>query len=143
MLSSLCHTLERLKQRTDPTTVAQLKGNSLEQVGVLLMERTSPPHNTDGVGLLSCWGRLKLKLPWTKRRTWDTDTRRRQSSVGCNIAATLRNKRRPKPAGGFRYDPLSYSQNFDEGCWDDDTVESLSRGFSSRYAAPSKLVGDK
>ncbi|KAJ0024354.1 hypothetical protein Pint_08530 [Pistacia integerrima] len=99
------------------------------------MERTnSPPHNTDRVGLLSCWRRLKLKLPWTKRR---------QSSVGCNIAATFRNKRRPKPAGGFRYDPLSYSQNFDEGCWDDDNVESLSRRFSSRYAAPSKLVGDK
>lgn len=143
LLSSLYHTLERLKQRADPTTLTQLKGNCLEQVWVLFMERTRPRHNSDGVGLLSCWGRLKLKLPWRKGGTWDTDTRRQQSSFGCNIAATFRNNRRPKPAGGFRYDPLSYSQNFDEGFWDDDDVESLSRGFSSRYAPPSKVLGDK
>lgn len=107
------------------------------------MERTSAPHNRHRVGWLSCWGWLKLKLLWRKRRTWDTDTRRRQSSVGYTMTTAFRNKRRPKPAGGFSYDPLSYSQNFDEGFWDDDNVESLSRGFSSRYAPPSKVLGDK
>jgi len=63
---------------------------------------------TGGGGLLSCFGRLKLKLPW-KRRT----------------------------VGGFRYDPLSYAQNFDDGKWEEDDEESLGRGFSARYAAPS------
>ncbi|KAJ4701503.1 Asialoglycoprotein receptor 2 like [Melia azedarach] len=105
------------------------------------MEGTSSsPRSTDEAagGLLSCWGRFKLKLPWTKRRIW-RDTRR-QTNVCWNIAAAFRAKN-PKPAGGFKYDPLSYAQNFDEGCWDEGNVDSLSRGFSSRYAAPSKSLG--
>lgn len=62
---------------------------------------------------VSCWGYLKLKLPWTKRK----DT--------CN-----------KSVGGFGYDPLSYAQNFDEGLMEDDEESSVHR-FSARYAAPS------
>ncbi|KAK7311722.1 hypothetical protein RJT34_10033 [Clitoria ternatea] len=76
------------------------------------MERSSsssPRSKTEGG---SCWGCLKLKLPWTKRtRTY-------------------------KPVGGFRYDPLSYAQNFDDGLVEDDE-EALHRGFSARYAALS------
>ena len=53
-----------------------------------------------------------MKLPWTKKT----------SSY--------------KPVGGFKYDPLSYAQNFDDGLLEDDE-ESLQRGFSARYAAPS------
>ncbi|EOY15528.1 hypothetical protein QQP08_023551 [Theobroma cacao] len=98
------------------------------------MERSSPPRNTDEEGLLSCWGRLKLKLPWTKRRI---------RSLGNSITAAFRAKQ-PRPVGGFRYDPLSYAQNFDEGCGDDDIEGSLYRGFSSRYAAPSsRSVADQ
>lgn len=98
---------------------------------------TSSSSSTDRAGSLSCWGRLKLKFPWTKRRVWsDADRTTREESVGCtNIAAIFR-ARRQKPAGGFRYDPLSYAQNFDEGCWDDDDEFSSSRRFSSRFAAP-------
>jgi len=86
------------------------------------MEKNKCPTSTVKEGLHSCWGCLKLKLPWTRQR----DQRRGVGKVG----------------GGYRYDPLSYAQNFDEG-WDDD--EELSqRGFSARYAAPSsKFQGDK
>ncbi|KAK7282918.1 hypothetical protein RIF29_12039 [Crotalaria pallida] len=73
---------------------------------------SSPRSKAEG-GWLSCWGRLKLKLPWAKQRSTY------------------------KHVGGFRYDPLSYAQNFDEGNWVEDDEESLSRGFSARYAALS------
>ncbi|CAJ1970542.1 unnamed protein product [Sphenostylis stenocarpa] len=75
------------------------------------MEKTS--SSSPRTGLLSCWGCLKLKLPWPLRRT---------SSH--------------KPVGGFGYDPLSYAQNFDEGCMDEEE-ESSRRRFSARYAAPT------
>ncbi|CAK7347298.1 unnamed protein product [Dovyalis caffra] len=111
------------------------------------MERTSPPRNTkeEEAGSLSCWGRLKyLKFPWTKRRISSntTTSSRQKSNVGCNItAALMRNNRKPKvPAGGrFRYSPLSYAQNFDDGSWDNDDIheDDVYPGFSSRFAPPS------
>ncbi|KAL2317588.1 hypothetical protein Fmac_031464 [Flemingia macrophylla] len=64
-------------------------------------------------GSFSCWGRLKWKLPWTKRTTTY------------------------KPVRGFGYDPLSYAQNFDDGCMDDEEESNSRRRFSARYAAPS------
>lgn len=76
------------------------------------MEKSGCSCSKSNGGWLSCWGRLKMKLPWTKRT----------SSY--------------KAVGGFKYDPLSYAQNFDEGLVEDDE-ESLHRGFSARYAAPS------
>ncbi|XVE60641.1 hypothetical protein DITRI_Ditri05aG0144200 [Diplodiscus trichospermus] len=99
------------------------------------MERSSPSRNTNiEEELLSCWGRLKLKLPWTKRKI---------KSLGNSITAAFKAKQ-SRPVGGFRYDPLSYAQNFDDGCGDDDIEGSLYRGFSSRYAAPSSgTVADK
>lgn len=75
------------------------------------METSSSPRGSKtngGGGLFSCWRGLKLKIPW-KRRTNNT----------------------------YRYDPLSYAQNFDDGTWEEDDEESLGRGFSARYAAPS------
>jgi hypothetical protein len=80
------------------------------------METSSSPRRskTSGGVLFSCWGHLKLKIPW-KRRTNNTY----------------------RHVGGFRYDPLSYAQNFDDGTWEEDDEESLGRGFSARYAAPS------
>ncbi|GMI77356.1 hypothetical protein HRI_001404900 [Hibiscus trionum] len=82
------------------------------------MERSSAREEE----LLSCWGRLKLKLPWR--------------SLGNSIRAAFRAKR-PRPVGGFKYDPLSYAQNFDDGNEDDDPEGAVYRGFSSRFAAPS------
>ncbi|PRQ46591.1 hypothetical protein RchiOBHm_Chr2g0090671 [Rosa chinensis] len=39
----------------------------------------------------------------------------------------------------LQYDPLSYSQNFDQGCsWDQPDEDDLcSRSFSMRFAVPS------
>ncbi|KAK7410435.1 hypothetical protein VNO78_01216 [Psophocarpus tetragonolobus] len=74
------------------------------------MEKSSSPRSKTNGGWLSCWGRFKLKLPWAKRTGY-------------------------KPVGGFKYDPLSYAQNFDEGGVEDDE-EFVHRGFSARYAAP-------
>ncbi|KAB1200405.1 hypothetical protein CJ030_MR0G007416 [Morella rubra] len=89
------------------------------------MEENTCPRRVDREGLLSCWGRLKLKLPWINRRLRSANIKKR------------------KFGGRFRYDPLSYAQNFDEG-WDDATEEVTQRGFSARYAAPPpKSHGDK
>ncbi|KAL2529684.1 Uncharacterized protein Fot_22285 [Forsythia ovata] len=61
---------------------------------------------------VSCWGFFKQMLSWM----------------------SLRNRTNHKlPPGNFRYSPLSYSQNFDEGNNDDDSFGT----FSSRYAVPS------
>lgn len=92
------------------------------------MEGIPSPRNADE-GSLSCWGCLKLKLPWTRRR------RRRRYCISCAIRPRSRGT---KHGGGFKYDPLSYAQNFDEG-FDEDDEEFLQRGFSARYAAPAPL----
>ena len=97
-------------------------------------KNSSPRDNTAEEGSLSCWGHLKLKLPWTRKRI---DRRPRSTNIGCDIMNILKWRKSPKPVGGFRYDPLSYAQNFDQGCWDDDNDDDSYRGFSSRFAAPS------
>ncbi|GMJ15238.1 hypothetical protein HRI_005193000 [Hibiscus trionum] len=80
--------------------------------------------------VVSCWGRLN---PWTTRKL---------RSLGNRITAAFRAKR-GRAVGGFKYDPLSYAQNFDDGCGDDDPEGAVYRGFSSRYAAPpSTSVAD-
>lgn len=70
-------------------------------------------------GLLSCWGKLKHVFPWRKLRR---HVRRRHSRV-------------PVKRGSFKYDPLSYAQNFDDGGKDEDEENLSSRGFSSRFVA--------
>lgn len=100
-------------------------------------------------GIFSCWGRLKMKLPWTKRRIRSNTNKKSQRSNGstpldCTSMASLATVQ-PKPVGGFRYDPLSYSQNFDDGCWKDDLESSSHRSFVARYSAPlsKSHMGDK
>ncbi|KAJ7958891.1 Late embryogenesis abundant protein, LEA-14 [Quillaja saponaria] len=94
------------------------------------MERSnSEEEGGGGGGLLSCWGHVKLKLlPLTKR----------------GIKISKQRSSTYKPVGRFRYDPLSYAQNFDEGLMNEDE-ESLTLSFSARFAAPSstKSLGDK
>lgn len=107
--------------------------------------------NTDEEGLPSCWGRLKLKLGWTKRRVMPSAaaaTSKSNRGVDCSCDITditvVFKLKQPKPIGGFRYDPLSYAQNFDDFCCDHEDVDSAERRFSSRYAAPlPRSVGNK
>ncbi|KAG2692590.1 hypothetical protein I3843_08G058200 [Carya illinoinensis] len=96
-----------------------------------IMEKITYPRSADNEGLPSCWGCLKLKLPWTRQRAVGSSTyTRKRGHVD-------------KLGGRFRYDPFSYALNFDEG-WDDDDEEVFQRGFSARYAAPSsKAPEDK
>ncbi|WKA09736.1 hypothetical protein VitviT2T_027356 [Vitis vinifera] len=102
------------------------------------MDPKKPGDEEEG-GLLSCWGNLKLKFPCNKGRR-NTQTRHRR--VGWKIMEAFKPKR-PKPFSSFRYDPLSYAQNFDDGCWDEDCEGSSNRGFSARFAVPSsKPLGD-
>ncbi|KAB2082838.1 hypothetical protein ERO13_A05G217100v2 [Gossypium hirsutum] len=98
------------------------------------MEKSLASRKTKEEGLLSCWGRLKQKLPCTKRKI---------KALGNSITAAFM-PRKPRPVGGFRYDPLSYAHNFDDCNGDDYLQGSLYRGFSSRYAAPlSRSVAHK
>jgi hypothetical protein len=85
----------------------------------------------------SCWGRLKLMLPWTRRKRGH---QMQKNTVGCSDCASnifKSNRQRPL-TGTFRYSPLSYAQNFDE--WVEDNEDSSLVGFSSRFAAPSSIT---
>ncbi|CAL9094616.1 unnamed protein product [Musa textilis] len=71
--------------------------------------------------LLSCWGRLRPASLWRRQRRC-TSRRRR---------CRLRVKR-----CSFKYDPLSYSQNFDDGGREEEAEEGgYGRVFSLRIAA--------
>lgn len=78
-------------------------------------------------GFFSCWGRLNPASAWRKLRQW-TERRR-----GRRVRLHLKKRK------SFKYDPLSYAQNFDEGDWDEE--ESPGRGFSSRFTARMPLAG--
>uniref|UniRef100_A0A5K1GLR0 Uncharacterized protein n=1 Tax=Nymphaea colorata TaxID=210225 RepID=A0A5K1GLR0_9MAGN len=64
----------------------------------------------------SCWGNLKGRF-----RRW------------FRLSRALRRRRFRVRRGGFRYDPLSYAQNFDEGCWEEET-EGQGAGPMARFA---------
>ncbi|KAF5207590.1 hypothetical protein FRX31_002823 [Thalictrum thalictroides] len=90
------------------------------------MENLSSVNEADAVGLNSCWGRFKVMFPWRNCR--------QRSYHDFSLLKSFSTKQR-KPKGGFKYDALSYAQNFDEGSKDEDNEDSI-RGFSSRFAAP-------
>ncbi|KAI8548484.1 hypothetical protein RHMOL_Rhmol07G0277200 [Rhododendron molle] len=104
------------------------------------MERDESPRDNrdEQEGLLSCWGRLKLKFPWGRRRGRRRTRERRSVRWNIRVKDIFKSKRQRPAVGG--YDPLSYAQNFDEG-WEEDDEDYSNRGFSSRYAAPLKSVG--
>ncbi|KAK1300417.1 hypothetical protein QJS10_CPB13g00290 [Acorus calamus] len=77
-------------------------------------------------GLCSCWGQIRLLFdPWKKMR--------RQASLRWGL---ILSKPRQPERGSFRYDPLSYARNFDDGRLDDEE-DNINHGFSLRFAAPS------
>ncbi|MQL73880.1 hypothetical protein Taro_006207 [Colocasia esculenta] len=105
-------------------------------------EGESPPPSPHPRGLFSCWARLKRAFPaWRRLRRRGSERWRLLRS-----RSMAPRRRRPKP-GSFRYDPLSYAQNFeDKDVWDGDDDPSSHRGFSSRFVvitpAPPAAVPD-
>ncbi|CAL1395558.1 unnamed protein product [Linum trigynum] len=100
-------------------------------------------------GMLSCWGRFKLNFfPWRRRPTLGGSTAANSPPIGITAAScgnffgalwrsgSRYRRRSPTTAAGsgFRYDPIEYAQNFDDGNWEDDSEAGFNRGFSSRLA---------
>ena len=94
-------------------------------------------HDDEVLHFISCWAPLKLKfIPWRKSAS--------SSSSSCSSTGSFSScsnlesafikviNKQPKGSSGFRYDPLSYSQNFDDGTFTSDHHQGR---FSSRYAA--------
>ncbi|KAL1546808.1 hypothetical protein AAHA92_23357 [Salvia divinorum] len=83
----------------------------------------------------SCWGRFMLVFSRSRnQRKLKNSSNSNNSS--CFISFPFsKSKERGKQSDAFRYSPLSYAQNFDDGIeWEADDQDF--RGFSSRYAAP-------
>lgn len=71
----------------------------------------------------SCWGRLGLAALWHRLRQLSVARRRRRHGGGGGGRSIL-------GAGGLNYDPLSYAQNFDDGCLEPDFT------VTARFAPP-------
>ncbi|KAL3504977.1 hypothetical protein ACH5RR_034818 [Cinchona calisaya] len=106
------------------------------------MQKYSSTHGEFKRDEYSCWGRLKLMLPWIRSRR--KGRQNHQQSIlhggkmmgGCDCVSIVETQgQRPAP-GSFRYSPLSYAQNFDQWVEDNDE-DSILVDFSSRYAAPT------
>lgn len=107
------------------------------------MDKYSSTHGEGkrgGRGLYSCWGRLKMMLPWIRSRE---QSRQNQHAMhggkmlaGCDCVSIVEAKGQRPAAVSFRYSPLSYAQNFDQGVEDNDE-DTILVDFSSRYAAPN------
>ncbi|KAJ8511152.1 hypothetical protein OPV22_001586 [Ensete ventricosum] len=81
-------------------------------------EETAVAQHQKLSGLFSCWGKLRLASLWRSLRR----------------CGSRRGRLYVKP-GSFRYDPVSYSQNFDDGGRDGDEEWGYHRVFPSRLAA--------
>uniref|UniRef100_A0A0D9ZP44 Uncharacterized protein n=1 Tax=Oryza glumipatula TaxID=40148 RepID=A0A0D9ZP44_9ORYZ len=71
----------------------------------------------------SCWGRLGLAALWHRLRQLSVARRRRRHGGGGGGRSIL-------GAGELNYDPLSYAQNFDDGCLEPDFT------VTARFAPP-------
>lgn len=83
---------------------------------------------------MSCWERLKMKI-LSKNKEENNKKKNNTTNITCMAAETSRLNNRS--GGLFRYDALSYAQNFDEGLANADE-EGSHRSFSARYAIPSQ-----
>lgn len=81
-------------------------------------------HRTHGA-MASCWGRFGAAALWRRLRHHLSVARRRR-----------RRGRSLLGAGGLNYDPLSYAQNFDDGC-----LEEREPDFSARFAPARHAAG--
>ena len=91
-----------------------------------------------------CGGCPKMKVPieqlWRKSRNYISQQSSKSSTTSSVCVATasrIEHPKKPKFNGaGFRYDPLSYAQNFDKGSIGFDNQDDYGHvNFSSRFAA--------
>ncbi|KAK4390851.1 hypothetical protein Sango_2148400 [Sesamum angolense] len=106
-----------------------------------MAQKYSSPEKSSGDPedeMSSCWGRFVLIL---SRKRGPRKSRKAKNSSSC--FSFSKSGRRAQQFGAFRYSPLSYAQNFDEGHeWEDDDQDAFFRGFSSRYAVPVSSSAD-
>jgi hypothetical protein len=79
--------------------------------------------------MASCWGRFGAAALWRRLRQ--------------RLSLVRRMRRRGRSllgAGGLNYDPLSYAQNFDDGCLELDEREP---DFSARFAPARHAAGSR
>ncbi|CAI9116101.1 OLC1v1017167C1 [Oldenlandia corymbosa var. corymbosa] len=123
---------------------------AMEKYSTSIQEAENNIRREEKGRLNSCWGRLKLMIPWTrsKKSRRNHHHHHRNSLMhgagnmmmisGCDcvsVSETCCIGHKP-PAISFRYSPSSYAQNFDEWVADIDDEQSILVDFSSRYAAP-------
>lgn len=73
--------------------------------------------------MASCWGRFGAAALWRRLRR--------------RVSLVRRRRRRGRSLlGGLNYDPLSYAQNFDDGC-----LEEREPDFSARFAPARHAAG--
>ncbi|KAG2573925.1 uncharacterized protein LOC120641408 [Panicum virgatum] len=84
-------------------------------------EEDAGPYSHRARGAMaSCWGRFGVAALWRRLRQHLSLARRRRRLGGRSSILG---------AGGLNYDPLSYAQNFDDGC-----LEEREPDFSARFA---------
>ncbi|OEL13287.1 hypothetical protein BAE44_0025695 [Dichanthelium oligosanthes] len=89
-------------------------------------EEVDPYHHHRARGAMaSCWGRFGVLALWRRLRQHLSVARRRRRLGRSSILGS----------GGLNYDPLSYAQNFDDGC-----LEEREPDFSARFA-PARPAG--
>lgn len=100
------------------------------------MEKSSSTKDPNEETVLAlCWDWFKLKF-LCRGSSCSSTRKRRVGCKSCDVTEALSTRRR-KSSVNFKYDPLSYAQNFDDGCLVDENLDSASRELSSRFAAPS------
>ncbi|KAK7294181.1 hypothetical protein RJT34_17066 [Clitoria ternatea] len=93
-----------------------------------LSNRSWPSYERIGYDPIVCVNEIVTRM---KMGSWKTLWRK--------IKREKRRFLRPSPAFHVQYDPSSYLQNFDDGYSTD--PDNVSRSFSARFAAPSKIFG--
>ncbi|CAL5030600.1 unnamed protein product [Urochloa decumbens] len=86
-------------------------------------------HRARGA-MASCWGRFGVAALWRRLRQQISLARRRRRLGRSSILS----------AGVLNYDPLSYAQNFDDGCLEEREPDFTARFAPARHAAGSPMM---
>ncbi|CAN6240459.1 unnamed protein product [Urochloa humidicola] len=93
-------------------------------------EEDADPYGRRARGAMtSCWGRFGVAALWRRLRQHISLARRRRRLGRSSFLG----------AGGLNYDPLSYAQNFDDGCLEEQEPDFTARFAPARHAAASPV----